>query len=83
MRPGNSEVHALSKGILLELLIDNFDFFQIPGIYHFSFTGLFHALNGHGINAHIIRERRNNVQHLGSSKTDTNENSWPLGMYYK
>jgi len=52
---------------------------NVPGVYHFSFTGLFHALNGHGINADIIREQGNKVWHLGTSKTDTNENSWPLG----
>merc|ERR1719270_3342569 len=50
---------------------------NVPGVYHFSFTGLFHALNGHGINAHIIWERGNSVRHLGSSKADTNENGWP------
>ena len=56
------------------------EIFQVPGVYHFSFTGLFHALNGHGINAHIIWERGREVRHLGSSKADTNENGWP-GKY--
>ena len=51
---------------------------KFPGIYHFSFTGLFYAMNGHGINAHIKRQRGNSVITLGTSKADTNENG--IGM---
>ena len=68
----------LGKVLLLEPSnVDFYFYFQVPGVYHFSFTGLFHALNGHGINAHIIWERGREVRHLGSSKADTNENGWP------
>lgn len=44
-----------------------------PGIYHFSFTGLFHALNGHGLNADIIKRTGRSETNLGRSRADTNE----------
>ena len=44
-----------------------------PGIYHFSFTGLFHSLNGHGLNADIIKRTGKSETHLGRSRTDMNE----------
>ena len=50
---------------------------QTPGIYHLSFTGLFHAENGHGITADIVKESRGGVKtHLGRSTTDVDENGF-------
>lgn len=46
---------------------------QVPGIYHFSFTGLFFADNGHGLSAHIMRQRGSSIKHLATSKADTDE----------
>ena len=46
---------------------------QVPGIYHISFTGLFHALQGHGLNADIILNRNGKETPLGRSSADTNE----------
>ena len=48
--------------------------FQIPGVYHLSFTGLFHAENGHGVNADIVRKTPyGRVEYLGRSAADINE----------
>lgn len=54
---------------------------QQPGIYHFSFSGLFYALNGHGINAYITRQRGNVVKYLGRSKADTDERG--IGKFFR
>ena len=43
-------------------------------MYHLSFTGLFHAENGHGVSADIIREAAaGTTEHLGRSFADSNE----------
>ncbi len=46
---------------------------KVPGIYHLSFTGLFHAYQGHGLNADIILRRAGRDRPLGRSSADTNE----------
>merc|ERR1719510_1560077 len=48
-----------------------------PGIYQFSFTGLFHSLNGHGINGFIVRKRGSTETYLGRSKVEVDES--PFG----
>ena len=43
-------------------------------MYHLSFTGLFHAENGHGVNADIVRKTPyGRVEYLGRSAADINE----------
>ena len=43
-------------------------------MYHLSFTGLFHAENGHGVNADIVRKTPyGKVEYLGRSAADINE----------
>ena len=43
-------------------------------MYHLSFTGLFHAENGHGVNADIVRKTSyGTVEYLGRSAADINE----------
>ncbi|CAB4067432.1 unnamed protein product [Lepeophtheirus salmonis] len=47
---------------------------QIPGVYKISFTGLFKAVNGHAVNADIIKKTfGGRFEFLGRSSADTNE----------
>ena len=47
---------------------------QVPGVYHLSFTGLFHAENGHGVHADIVRiTSTGKTEYLGRSSADSNE----------
>ena len=47
---------------------------QVPGVYHLSFTGLFHAENGHGVNADIVRVTKSGEKdYLGRASADINE----------
>ena len=58
---------------MLGIIISCFDI-QVPGVYHLSFTGLFHAENGHGVNADIVRVTPSGkTDYLGRSAADINE----------
>ena len=49
---------------------------QQAGVYQVSFTGLFHAENGHGVTADIVMKNKSGgVTHLGRSTADIGENS--------
>ena len=65
----------------------NFKLLQESGIYHFSFTGLFQALNGHGVHANIIKllpDNRNGLRktniNLGHTTLDVDEVSTILNL---
>ena len=47
---------------------------KVPGVYHLSFTGLFHAENGIGVNADIVHTTPSGrTEYLGRSAADINE----------
>ena len=56
---------------------------QESGIYHISFTGLFHAESGHGLSADIVKKTKNGqTKHLGRSTADIGENSFISMMIF-
>jgi len=51
------------------------------GVYQISFTGLFHAENGHGVTADVVKKHANgDITHLGRSTADIDENSFISGV---
>ena len=54
------------------------------GVYQISFTGLFHAENGHGVTADVVKKHANgDITHLGRSTADIDENSFICKVFPK
>ena len=54
------------------------------GVYQISFTGLFHAENGHGVTADVVKKHASgDITHLGRSTGDIDENSFICKDSYK